>query len=149
MSDPILVPPTPERIAKGDVGTLETKRGGRETRSFKHPLDYYLKCDRITQEERDAGTRYGELYEIGYMRSMCAQSKYGDPMLRGNYDPHFADHCRTEYNQASLVLRDMTTRMMVFDVCIHGKMAGRGRVDELQSALRALHKHFYRNGVIR
>ena len=149
MRDEILTPPTPQRLAKGDVGTVVTDRGGKETRSFKHPLDYYLKIDRITQDERDAGTMYGELYEIGYMRSMCAQSKYGDPMLRGTYDPHYADHCRTEYDRASLVLRDMTTRTMVFNVCIHGNVAGRGRVDELQSALKALHKHFYRNGIIR
>lgn len=142
----IQTPPTKERMKKPDIGEIAGTRGGKEIRSVRHPLDYYQSRDILTRPQWAAGTRYSELWEIGYQRSQHAQSRYGDPMTRGEFNPAFADECRSLYDRASLILRDMSTRKLVFDVCCQGQWAGPDRLSELKSGLDALDKHFHRCG---
>lgn len=142
----LLTPPTPERIAKGDMRQIEGARGGREVRSIIHPLDYHLSRDRITQPQWAAGIRFAELWEIGYVRSQHAQSRYGDPAAKGRHNPGYADECRDLYDRACLSLRDMGTRKVVFDVCCNGSGAGRGNVELLRYGLDTLDRHFHRRG---
>lgn len=144
MTDHILIPPTPERIAKGDVVTLEGKRGGRELRSVIHPLDYYLSRSQIYHPHWAAGIRYGETWHVGYMRANIAQLKYSDPLNRGKFDAHYPEHCRDEYDRASLHLRDMATRKLLFKVCCQGEAAGRGNVTDLKAGLEALDRFYNR-----
>lgn len=140
-----IVPPTPERMKKGDVRELHGARGGREVRSTAHPLNYYLGRDIITPPQWDAGTRLAELWELGYARSRFAQGKYGDPTSRGSHQAGYADECRDLYHRAAGAIRDVPTRKLVFEVCCDERYAGK-RIDDLRRGLDALYRHFYRNG---
>lgn len=147
MSDrDLLTPPTPERLRKGDVKLIHGERGGKEIRSSAHPLDHYAGRDMITRPQWAAGVRLGELWEIGYVRSQHAQSRYGDPLARGKHNPGYADECRDLYDRACLALRDMGTRKLVTAVCCSGEWAGRGNIDDLRRGLDALDRHFHRSG---
>ena len=148
MNDQI-TPPTPERLKKPDIGVMAGDRGGREIRSFAHPLDFYLKRDWITRPQRDAGNRYGELWEVGYGRSRYAQSRYGDPLTRGKHEAGRSDDCRDAFDRAADAIRDIPARALAFHVCCLGYKAGPGRIVELRDALDTLDTHFYRRSTMR
>ena len=140
------LPPTPERIAKGDITIEETERGGREVRSVEHPLrEYFLnhfkqdlpdcgKCKycrkgkkcilkrgcSITPTQYRAGLILMSNYAGAGLSSHYAQVKYSvDPT--GQAEPGRSTDSYIAYCEAMEAIRGLTEKRVAFAVCCMGE----------------------------
>ena len=71
-----IIPPTPERIAKGDLQAIATDRGGLETRSFAYPFDSYVNHGHVTRRQFNAGNRFAAMWRASTASSHVSQVRY-------------------------------------------------------------------------
>lgn len=141
MRDSEFTPPTPERIAKGDIAVEESPRGGRLVRSFSNPLDFYLNRSHITPEQHAAGSRLHQLwYYSQNPGGWYVLMRYGEVSATVEAD---CNHLLgVEYRRAMDSVRGNVNKQVVYNVCCVGEAARRGRMMRLRSGLDDLAKHF-------
>ena len=123
------LPPTPERIAKGDITIEESEdRGGRTVRSVEHPLRAYFlnhienrgKGFQITPTQYRAGLILMSNYAGAGLSSHYAQVKYSvDPT--GQAEPGRSTDSYIAYREAMEAIRGLTEKRVAFAVCCMGE----------------------------
>jgi hypothetical protein len=136
------VPPTPERLSKGDILALEGDRGGLELRSLQFPLDFYFRRGHISGPQYRAGKQLYALWFNSTERSRYVQWRYTREPT-GTQDPDFHCAMRTAYFAARRSIRGVEEQRVAFSVCCMGDKAGkRGGMLRLRAALDDLASHF-------
>jgi hypothetical protein len=118
-----VVPPTPERLAKGDITTFETERGGKEIRSTLHPMDFYLAKNAVSQKQFDAGDRFYRLWRAAGLGVHCPQHRYtfevgADPLSHEDVQDLWK-----AYAKARKSVRSALWLHAVVAVCCYGEWA--------------------------
>lgn len=132
---------TDARKARGDTTTVETDRGGTETRAFDRPLMFYFLRGHITRRQYRAGHRYYALWHYSVLRVRYVRMKYGEPA--GEVDLESIALAPKEYLEAQAAITDPRGRAVVYAVCCEGGTAGkRGGMKLLTDGLDQLAAFF-------
>lgn len=131
-----IIPPTPERIAKGDLQAIATDRGGLETRSFAYPFDAYVNHGHVTRRQFNAGNRFAAMWRASTASSHVSQVRYEEPS--GGSSPEYMYFLGPELKEALDSVRGNAERKVLFEVCCEGRRAGKGMKADIGGPMRRL-----------
>ena len=138
------LPPTPERIAKGDITIEETERGGREIRSnhVSDPLRFYRRRGWIRDREYDAGVMLARYWKRTDLANGYVLMRY-TLVARGEPGPRSIEAARIAYRAAMNAIRGTQEQQAVYDACCLDQPVGKGkRMEYLRYGLGDLIRHF-------
>ncbi len=142
----MIVLPTPERVAKGDLEIEETERGGiniRAKRQFNEPSYLYARNGLITEKQKRAGIRFYTLWNHGAFRSRYVLSKYSERQDMPTEHADVQAEVQQEYHMARKAIRGTREKEIALRVCCHSEQAGkRGQMELLRNTLDDLARHF-------